>query len=183
MPLNAAKCRQKMRFIGENPGSEKSVPGFFMSLTFRRLRFICPGIIFVRLLDNEARMKQQPEYHLQVQFVRWMTLQYRDVLVFSDTAAHIAKTVIQQGRANKLQTPGEKWPDVFVAQPSGEFAGLYLEFKAQSPFKKDGVTLLKNEHIEAQAKTMERLRAKGYQCEFVWNFEQAQTIVKKYFGL
>ena len=75
-------------------------------------------------------MKNQPEYLLQCQFVRWMTLQHRGVMVFSDTAAHIAKTVIQQGRANKLQTPGEKWPDVFVAQPSGDFAGLFLAPKA-----------------------------------------------------
>jgi len=128
-------------------------------------------------------MKNQPEYHLQCQFVRWMTLQHRGVMVFSDTAAHIAKTVIQQGRANKLQTPGEKWPDVFVAQPSGDFAGLFLEFKAKSPFKKDGVTLLANEHAEAQARTMERLRAKGYKCEFVWGFQQAQEIVNKYFSI
>ena len=128
-------------------------------------------------------MKQQPEYHLQCQFVRWMTLQHRGVMVFSDTAAHIAKTVIQQARANKLQTPGEKWPDVFVAQPSGEYAGLYLEFKAETPFKKDGVTLLKNPHTEAQSATMERLRLKGYKCEFVWRLEQAQEIVNKYFSI
>ncbi len=127
--------------------------------------------------------KAQPEYALQCQFVAWMTWQHKGVLVFSDTAAHISKTVIQQARANKLQTPGEKWPDVFVAQPSGEYAGLYLEFKAESPFKKDGFTLLKNPHIEAQAATMERLRAKGYWCEFVWRLERAQKIVNDYFSL
>ena len=124
-------------------------------------------------------MKNQPEYKLQAAFVRWMTLQHKNILVFSDTAAHIGKTVIQQRRANALQTPGVKWPDVFVAQPSGDYAGLYLEFKASSPFKKDG-TLLKNEHNEAQADTTEWLTAAGYKCDFVWEFHQAINIVNDY---
>ena len=92
----------------------------------------------------------------------------------------------ERGRSSffaPLMPTGEKWPDVFVAQPSGEFAGLFLEFKAKSPFKKDGVTLLANEHAEAQARTMERLRVKGYKCEFVWGFQQAQEIVNKYFSI
>jgi len=127
--------------------------------------------------------KAQPEYALQCQFVAWMTWQHKGVLVFSDTAAHISKTVNQQARANKLQTPRIKWPDVFVAQPSGEYAGLFLEFKAGTPFKVDGVTLKKNEHIQAQSDTMDLLRAKGYFCEFVWRLEQAQKIVNDYFSL
>ena len=35
--------REKMRFIGENPGSEKSVPGFFILLIYS-----------VLILENEA---------------------------------------------------------------------------------------------------------------------------------
>jgi hypothetical protein len=125
-------------------------------------------------------MKKQDEYKLQCQFVQWMTMQHKSVIVFSDTAAHIRKTMIQQIRANALQSPGIKWPDVFVARPSGEYAGLLLEFKAKSPYKADGVTLLKNDHIQAQADTMALLSEAGYQCHFVWSLEQAMSITNQY---
>jgi len=104
-------------------------------------------------------------------------------MVFSDTAAHIKKTQIQQVRANALSTPGEKWPDVFIAQPSGDWCGLFLEFKAETPYKVDGATLKKNPHVEAQRDTMARLSNRGYYCSFVWSVEQAMKIVEWYLSL
>lgn len=127
--------------------------------------------------------KAQPEYKIQAAFVREMSLRYPQIMVFSDCAAHIKKTLFQQQRANALSTPGEKWPDVFIAQPSGEYAGLWLEFKAETPYKIGGATLKKNEHIEAQAATMERLRERGYFCLFVWSVEMAMEKVKWYLDL
>lgn len=127
--------------------------------------------------------KAQPEYKIQAAFVREMSVRYPEIMVFSDCAAHIKKTLFQQQRANALSTPGEKWPDVLIAQPSGEYAGMWLEFKAESPYKKDGVTLLKNEHIEAQAATMGRLFNRGYQAHFVWTVEMAIEKVKWYLNL
>ena len=111
--------------------------------------------------------KENPEYQYQAAYVREMAVRHPDVMVFSDTAAHIKKTVVQQKRANKLST-GVKWPDVFVAQPSGKYHGLYLEFKSESPFKKDGFTLKKDEHIEKQSECLEMLRKRGYCACFVW---------------
>lgn len=127
--------------------------------------------------------KAQPEYKIQAAFVKKMAERFPGVMVFSDCAAHIKKTMIQQQRANALSTPGEKWPDVFIAQPSGDYAGLYLEFKAETPYRKDGIVLLSNQHIEAQALTMTRLRSKGYRCDFVWTVEQAIETVEKYLNL
>jgi hypothetical protein len=128
--------------------------------------------------------KAQPEYKIQAAFVSEMGFRHPSVMVFSDCAAHIKKTMIQQVRANALSTPGEKWPDVFIAQPSGEYAGMYLEFKADSPYKKDGVTLLKNDHVEAQARTMQKLRERGYFVPgFVWTVEMAMKYVDFYFSI
>lgn len=126
--------------------------------------------------------KQNPEYDIQAAFVKQMALRLPQIMVFSDTAAHIKKTRMQQIRANKLSTL-VKWPDVFIPQPSGEYAGLYLEFKSETPFKKDGVTLKKDEHVEAQAKCLEMLRHRGYMAEFVWTSDQAIDLVKKYLDL
>lgn len=137
-----------------------------------------------KALYTKPKRKENPEYKIQAAFVREMNRRYPDVMVFSDTAAHIGKTMFQQIRANELSTPGEKWPDVFVAQPSGEYSGMYLEFKAESPYKKDGVTLKKNEHIETQARTMEKLRQRGYFVpDFVWSVEQAMEEVEFYLNL
>lgn len=128
--------------------------------------------------------KAQPEYKIQAAFVREMNIKHPEVMVFSDCAAHIKKTMFQQVRANALSTPDEKWPDVFIAQPSGEYAGMYLEFKAESPYKKDGVTLLKNDHIEAQARTMQKLRDRGYYVpDFVWAVEMAMKHTEDYLNL
>jgi len=63
--------------------------------------------------------KAQPEYKIQASFIKEMTVRYPEIMVFSDCAAHIKKTLFQQQRANALSTPGEKWPDVFIAQSSG----------------------------------------------------------------
>lgn len=135
------------------------------------------------VLAKSQIRKQNPEYKIQAAFVREMAVRYPGVMVFSDCAAHIKKTMFQQKRANALSTPGEKWPDVFVAQPSGEYAGLWLEFKAETPYKKDNVTLLANPHIEAQRETMGRLSERGYQCYFVWDVSQAMSIVNNYLNL
>ena len=132
---------------------------------------------------NPKQSKAQPEYKIQAAFVKEMARLFPGVMVFSDCAAHIKKTLFQQQRANALSTQGEKWPDVFIAQPSGDFAGLYLEFKAETPYKVDGVTLRKNEHNEAQAATMERLSNAGYKCAFVWTVEMAIGITTRYLNL
>ena len=127
------------------------------------------------------KRKQNPEYDIQAAYVARMEKKHPLVMVFSDTAAHIRKTMFQQIRANKLQSEISKdWPDVFVAQPSGDCAGLLLEFKAETPYKVDGVTLLKSDHVEAQAATMQRLRERGYFCSFVWTVEMALDLTDKY---
>jgi len=130
---------------------------------------------------NVKQTKDQPEYKIQAAYVRTMNTRHPDILVFSDCAAHIKKTKFQQMRANALSSPREKWPDVFVAQPSGDYAGLYLEFKAESPYyKSEPWKLKKDDHNEAQAATMARLTSKGYLCYFVWSVEQAVEITEKY---
>jgi hypothetical protein len=138
----------------------------------------------IKAEKKPVKRKKNTEYDIQCAFMREMSAKYPGVLVFSDTAAHIGKTLFQQIRANKLSSQGEKWPDVFIAQPSGEYAGMYIEFKAETPYKKDGVTLLKNDHIETQAKTMQKLRERGYFVpDFIWSVEMAVAQVDWYLGL
>jgi len=125
--------------------------------------------------------RNNPEYKIQCAFVQEMAYRYPLVVVFSDTAAHIKKTMRQQMRANNLQSDiSRDWPDTFIAQPSGDYAGLFLEFKAKTPYLKDGVTLSADKHIQAQEACMQRLRERGYAARFVWTVEQAILIVGQY---
>ncbi len=124
--------------------------------------------------------KKNPEYNIQKDYVQEMGRKHPDILIFSDAAAHVAKSMIQQVRANALQSKGQKWPDVFVAQPSGDYAGLFLEFKSETPYKVDGVTLKKSDHVEAQAQTMQELTCRGYICSFVWSVEIALDVTERY---
>lgn len=125
--------------------------------------------------------KQNPEYAIQCAFVQEMAYRHPLVMVFSDTAAHIKKTMIQQIRANKLQSDiSRDWPDTFIAQPSGDYAGLFLEFKSKTPYLKDGKTLSVDKHIQAQEACMQRLRERSYAARFVWTVEMAISVTLRY---
>ena len=128
----------------------------------------------------KPQRKKNTEYNIQKDYVQEMGRRHPEILIFSDAAAHVAKSMIQQVRANALQSKGQKWPDVFVAQPSGDYAGLFLEFKAETPYKVDGVTLKKSDHVEAQARTMQELTCRGYICSFVWSVEIALDVTERY---
>jgi hypothetical protein len=125
-------------------------------------------------------MNNQAEYKIQATFVKAVRLKYHDkIIVFSDTAAHIGKTMQQQIRANALSS-NIKQPDCFIAAPSGDYSGLFIEWKKETPFKKDGVTLKKNEHVEAQADGLARLRAAGYMAVFCWDVLEGLKILDNY---
>lgn len=98
----------------------------------------------------------------------------------SDTIAQVRLTVPQQVRNKKLQKPGFQCPDLLIFAVRGDRCGLFIELKARSPFKKGGVTLLRSDHVEGQAATMERLRREGYECHFAWEFDQCRAIIDRY---
>ena len=134
---------------------------------------------------GKPKRKKNTEYDMQREYKNRMSVKYPEVLVYADTDAYTKKTMFQQVRANALKTKGEKWPDTFVMQPSGEYGALLLEFKTETPYKMDGVTLkkTKDDHTEKQAATMQRLRERGYFCDFVWSVEMAMELTDKYLNL
>lgn len=132
---------------------------------------------------GRPKRKKNPEYAIQKEYIQKMGQLHPEIIIFSDAAAHVAKSMIQQVRANALQSKGQKQPDTFIAQPSGDYAGLFLEFKAKTPYLKDGFTLSSDKHLQAQRNTMEELTQRGYQCWFVWSVEMAINATEKYLNL
>lgn len=123
--------------------------------------------------------KKQPEFELQKAICRWLNIQYPKILYLSDTIASVKLTIPQQNRNKLIQKNGFKTPDLLIFEPNQEYKGLFIELKSKSPFKKDG-SLLKDEHLEGQQKTINDLKSKGYYACFSWSFEMTLDIINKY---
>jgi len=129
-------------------------------------------------------MKNQLEYTLQKQICIWINLQYPNLMYDTDTIASVRLTIPQQIRNKAVQKEGFKRCDLMIYKPqiindTMVKAGLLIELKIEKPYKKDG-TLKKNEHLEAQQKTINDLNKLGYQAQFCWTFEQAISIINEY---
>lgn len=123
--------------------------------------------------------KNQPEFQLQVLICEWLKIQHPEILFMSDTIASIKLTAQQQVRNKKIQKENFKLPDLLIFEPNKEFNGLFIELKVKSPFKKDG-TILKDEHLEGQLKTIEDLKKKGYYACFSWSFDMTINIINTF---
>lgn len=124
--------------------------------------------------------KNQPEFKLQKIICHWLNIQYSDILYLSDTVASVSLTVPQQNRNKLVQKNNFHCPDLLILEPNKYYKGLFIELKVKTPFKKDGVTLLKNEHIENQQKTINELNSKGYYACFSWSLEMTMKIINQY---
>ena len=128
--------------------------------------------------------KQQPEFTLQSQVCEYLQNQYPKVRFMSDTIAFVKLTIPQQVRNKKIQCFGFKCPDLLIFSTrmvDGErFSGLFIELKAETPYKVDGFTLKKNEHVELQNKELDTLSSEGYFTAFAWTFDMARGIIDKY---
>jgi hypothetical protein len=123
--------------------------------------------------------KEQPEYTLQKQVAQYLRIQYPDVFFLSDTVASVKLTIPQQVRNKAIQCPTFSCPDLLILQPNENYNGLFIELKAETPYKKDG-TLKKSDHLEAQWATLGKLMARGYSAMFAWEFEQVKGIIDNY---
>src|SRR5690606_40537563 len=108
-----------------------------------------------------------------------LTAQYPQVLFLSDTIASLRLTGAQKGRNAAIQKKGFHCPDLLILEPRKGYAGLLIELKVKSPFKKDG-SLRKDDHLEDQHKSITQLNEKGYKALFSWNFEMTKEIIDEY---
>ena len=123
--------------------------------------------------------KNQPEFELQKQVCRWLCVQYPKILFLSDTIASVKLTIPQQRRNSLIQKKGFKATDLALFIPNQKYHGLFIELKVKSPFKLNG-ELYKDEHLEGQYITIQKLRDKGYYACFSWSFEMTTKIINDY---
>jgi hypothetical protein len=137
----------------------------------------------VKNLAQTTKKPSHPEYQLQVQISNYLNLQISmgsDLTFYNSEKGSAKMTIPQQARYRPLlPIDNFKQPDLMIVK-KGQAEALYLELKAKSPFRKDGKTLLANEHIEAQAKSLEYLRTCGHTAEFCWSFDDARFIIDSF---
>lgn len=139
--------------------------------------------------------KYNSEHDLYEQLACYLQLQYPNVIYRFDVGADLKLTPGQAAKHKRLH-PERGYPDLYIAESSenvnskdwngivrewGFYFGLYLEIKTESnsPYKKDG-TLKKDQHLEEQARMLEKLRARGYKAEFGVGFEGCKKIIDEY---
>jgi hypothetical protein len=105
----------------------------------------------------------------------------------------------QRVKVKALQMKERGYPDLFIAEPSKGFHGLYIELKKNKSevYLKDGITYKKKkvsikahgriigyyDHIQAQVKMHGKLRDKGYKVEFGFGVKHSIEIIENYLAL
>lgn len=117
------------------------------------------------------------EDSLQIAICTYIKMQYPGVVLTHDASGYR----LSKGMAakSKRMRSNDKIPDLMIFEPKGGFHALLIEIKAKSIYKKNG-ELLKNDHVAEQAKTLEKLRKKGYCAEFAQSFEEAKELIDTY---
>ena len=127
---------------------------------------------------NEKTIHRQVCDYLKYQYPK---------IIFNTDLSGATRLTIGQAVAMKRLRSGRGFPDIQIMEPRKGFHALFLELKI------DGTSLLKkrvvdsygepafaSDHIREQHEMMERLRAKGYKCEWAIGFDEAVKIIKDY---
>jgi len=107
----------------------------------------------------------------------YIKLQYPKTIFITDSSG-IRVSVGEATRLKKLRSCNGI-PDIIIFEPTGLYAGLFLEVKAKTPYRRDG-ELYTDQHLREQKAVIDRLNKLGYHACFVWNFEMARKIINRY---
>lgn len=100
----------------------------------------------------------------------------------SDTIASLKLTKMQAVRNSQIQKSGFKTPDLIIFQPKGNYNGLFIELKTESPYKQNG-ELKSSVHLKEQNNTIIKLTKLGYHASFQWEFENIVKLINWYLKL
>lgn len=138
------------------------------------------GFIFFTLLNFKVKGGKLPffsmfmktnEHQLQVACVNYFRIKYPNYLIFSIPNA--GKRSVRAGVYYKAEGLVAGVPDLFVPEPCGYFAGLFIEMKTESKSSKP---------TPAQEAMMQKLRARGYSVHICRSLEEFISACENYFA-
>ena len=123
------------------------------------------------------------EKNLHINCATLLKIQYPDVYFTFDPSGEFVKGKDGKGWKRisdmKAKRSNHAHLDMIIMEPINKYKGLFIEFKKESPFKKNG-ELLKNDHYIDQENTMKHLTQKGYACAWCWDIDQFREIINDY---
>lgn len=125
-------------------------------------------------------MRSHKEQQLVMDLAEYLQVNHKNLIYRFDLIADFPMKPYQAKRVKRIHNR-RGYPDLFIAKPSGSYAGLFLELKAEgvSVFKKDG-KLKKDDHLIEQFEYMKRLIENGYKANFAIGLNDAIKQIEGY---
>ena len=120
------------------------------------------------------------EKQITKEVCKFIKLRYPNVIFTVDTSG-IRLTIGQATQMKSLRS-GRGIPDLLIFEPRGNYKGLFIEIKKDSPYKKNG-ELKKDKHLEEQSEMLCRLNRKGYVAFFCAGVDECLIAIKDYMEL
>jgi hypothetical protein len=121
----------------------------------------------------------RPEESLHFAVCDYIRAQYPKVIFISESSG----VRCSPGMAKKLKRTRSNHThlDIYILEPKDGYHGLIIELKAVDIYQKKSPELfLKNEHVNDQKKTIDKLNKKGYKATFAVKFDAARKIIDNY---
>lgn len=131
-------------------------------------------------IRKEPRKPKPPlEKVVHQQVCTYLDLQYPDIIYQSDPSGARVTQGLRVEFARKC-CKRYKVLDLTIMHPSKGCHGLVIEIKrdGEKLFKKDGTFV--SEHVQEQAKTIDRLNSLGYYATFGIGFDECKGIIDNY---
>ena len=124
-------------------------------------------------------MKQEEQ--IKASLSLYLSLQYPKLIYRYDIGADIHLPIGLAKKSKRIHKHKRGYPDLFIAEPKGKFAGFYIEIKKDKfeVFKKNG-GLKKSNHLFEQIETLNKLKQKGYCVAFAFGTDDAITKIDAY---
>lgn len=137
---------------------------------------------YIRKSDSGRGAAKQRERMVQRALTRWLNIQKVD---FYNDYASGAYLTYGQNAARLTLASKQGWVDLFIAEPSRGYAGMFLELKHEDVriYLKDGKTLSANPQIRKEAEFLERMKNKGYFATFACGYDEAKRLIEWYLKL
>lgn len=120
------------------------------------------------------------EKDIQLLICAYIRTKYPNVIFRSDFGSGM-KMSIGMARRHKALQSSRAFPDLFIIEPRGEYAGLFIELKTidNKVFKQDGA-LRKDQHLSEQDAMLKQLQNRGFMAKFAQGYGEAIKIIDDY---
>jgi len=130
---------------------------------------------------GKYKKSEKIEEKLAFSIAKILKFKYNHLIWRFDVGADLNLTVGSAVKNKRLQMNDRGYPDLFIAQKTNTYGGLYVELKKsrEEIYRKNG-DFRENKHLQEQLKMHKRLRLKGYKVVFCWSVDDFIKILDNY---